>query len=134
MYVQKPLMRYSIRSAVSPRAASMVVVGNPLSVLMITKYGATRVFTPLMPISLGTWPEMMLMAEPVMNEQMDGRGMNSTSQPRRARPMKQMMAPAITAKAEAITWPGTSGSLVAALRTTSPVTWDMTATGCEVGG
>jgi hypothetical protein len=122
MCVQTPLTRYRSSSDVRPKAASIDVVGRPLSVLMMTLYGASRVLTPLMPISLGTWPAAMLTAEPVMKAQMDGSGMNSTTQPRRARPRKQMMAPAMMARAEAMTWPGTSGRRSAALNTTSPVT------------
>lgn len=66
-----------------------------------------------------------------MKAQMAGSGMNSTIQPRRARPRKRMMAPVMMARAEAMTWPGTPGSVSWALSTTLPVTWDMTATGCR---
>ncbi len=57
--------------------------------------------------------------------------MNSTIQPQRMSPMKQMMAPQITASAEATTLPGISGLVLAILATTVPVTVDMTATGYQ---
>ena len=71
----------------------------------------------------------MLRAEPVIKAEMAVRGMKSTIQPQRTRPMKQMMAPAITAGADATTCPGISGCSAATLLTTLPVIVDMTATG-----
>ena len=45
--------------------------------------------------------------------------------------MKQMMAPQIIASAEATTWPGIAGWVLATPATTVPVTVDMTATGYQ---
>ena len=56
-----------------------------------------------MPISAGTCPTAMLIADPVINAEMAARGIKSTIRPPRMRPMKEMMAPATTANAEATT-------------------------------
>ncbi len=59
------------------------------------------------------------------------REMTSTIQPQRMRPMKRTMEPASIARAEAMTWPGTSGRATARSATMPPVSCDMTATGCD---
>jgi len=51
--------------------------------------------------------------------------------PRRVRPIAIMMHPEITARHEAMTCPGISGSDLAAFATICPVRVDMTATGYE---
>lgn len=65
---------------------------------------------PLIPIKLGTWPAAMLIAEPVIKADIATSGMRSTIQPTRINPMKMIIQPAITAKAEAMTCDGISGS------------------------
>lgn len=70
---------------------------------MTTLYVDSRLEKPVMPISAGTCPTEILMADPVMNADMAANEMKSTIRPRRTNPMKQMMAPATIASAEAIT-------------------------------
>lgn len=96
-------------------------------------YGASRVENPVMPIIAGIWPTAILMADPVMKALIAARVMNSTIQPRRARPRKSTMAPEMMAKADAMISAGTSGSFSVADNTTFPVTTDNTATGCKQG-
>ena len=84
---------------------------------------------PVIPIRFGTCPTAMLMAEPVMKAEIAVKEMKSTIQPQRARPMKEMMAPATIARAEATTWPGISGLVSWTLSTIFPTKVDMTATG-----
>lgn len=103
--------------------------GRFFKVLMMTLYVASRVLTPVMPIKAGTWPAAMLIAEPVMKALIAARVMNSTIQPRRARPRKRTMEPPMIARADAVTSGATSGSLSCTLSTTFPVTVDKTATG-----
>lgn len=74
----------------------------------------------------------MFKADPVMKAEIDVKDMRSTIQPQRRSPIAQMMPPATTARAEAITCPGISGFEMAALSTILPTIWDMTATGCFV--
>ena len=64
-----------------------------------------------------------------MNAAMAGRGMKSTINPRRRIPMPNTIAPTMTARAEATTWPGMPGAAVRASLTMSPTRSDMTATG-----
>src|SRR5271155_112281 len=71
----------------------------------------------------------MLIADPVIKAEMAGNEMKSTIQPHLITPMKQMIAPAMIASADAMTWPGTCGCSFATLRTIFPVMVDMTATG-----
>lgn len=70
---------------------------------MTTRYVESRVEKPVIPIKVGTWPTQILMADPVMNAEIEVREMKSTSQPRRARPKKQTMAPTMIESADAIT-------------------------------
>jgi hypothetical protein len=71
----------------------------------------------------------MLRADPVIKAAMAVKEMNSTIHPNRVRPRKVTMDPAMTAKADAMTCPGTFGSVFADFATTFPVTVDNTATG-----
>src|SRR6266498_5494783 len=66
-----------------------------------------------------------------MKAEMALRGIKSTIHPQRTKPIKQMIAPAMIATAEATTCPGMSGWLSATLLTMFPVRVDMTATGCR---
>lgn len=122
-------MMYSMVSADNPIAALRFVRGRFLRVLMNTKYGASRVLTPVIPIRAGIWPTAMLIALPVMKALIAAKVMNSTIQPSRARPRNRTMAPLTIAKDDAVMSAGTSGSLSCTLRTTFPVTVDRTATG-----
>ncbi|KAG9912405.1 hypothetical protein KCU94_g137, partial [Aureobasidium melanogenum] len=67
------------------------------------QYVESRVEKPVIPIKVGTWPTQILMADPVMNAEIEVREMKSTSQPRRTRPKKQTMAPTMIESADAIT-------------------------------
>jgi hypothetical protein len=71
----------------------------------------------------------MLRADPVMNAEIETRGMRSTIQPHRMRPMNTIMHPAMTARHEAMTCPGTSGLVLAAFTRIFPTRVDITATG-----
>jgi len=93
---------------------------------MMTRYGASRVEKPVMPIMVGTCPTAILMADPVMKADRAVRGIRLTIQPQRARPMPVMMAPERMANAEAMVGPSATPLRSA---TTPPVTVDMTATG-----
>ncbi len=83
--------------------ASSFVCPRFFRVLITTKYVESRVEKPVMPIIVGTWPTAMLRAEPVINADMAVNEMKSTIHPQRTSPMKQMMLPAITARADATT-------------------------------
>jgi hypothetical protein len=80
---------------------------------------------------VGTWPTAMFSAEPVMKAEMETSGIRSTIQPHRMRPMKIMMQPAMTARAQAISDDGTVGWLTLAFTRIWPTSVDITATGCE---
>ena len=101
--LQAERMRYNMANAVNPIAASSCVRPKCLRMWTKTKYVASRVEKPVMPIMVGTCPTAMLMADPVMKAATDAKEMKSTIQPQRMRPMKHMMAPQMMAKAEAIT-------------------------------
>jgi len=77
-----------------PMAASSLVLGNPFSVLTYTLYGASRVFTPVMPKTVGSCVEMMVILAEVTKAEMGTYGMNSISQPRRRIPKTKSTAPA----------------------------------------
>ena len=97
---------------------------------MMTRYVASRVLrSPLIPIIVGTCPAAMLIADPVMKALIAVSEIISTIQPMRIRPMKTMIHPQMTARAEAITCPSISGLVSWALNTTLPTIVDMTATG-----
>lgn len=64
-----------------------------------------------------------------MNAEMETSGIRSTIHPQRTSPMKKIIQPAMTDKAEAISWPGMSGWVSFALVRTSPTRVDITATG-----
>ena len=66
------------------------------------KYGHLK---PVMPMRPGTWPTAMLRAEPVMKPLTAGKGMNSTSQPRRRSPSPRTIEPVKKAKTVAIWGP-----------------------------
>ena len=111
-------------------AASMVELGRYFKVLIMTKYVEARVLKEAVsPNNVGTWPAAMLIADPVIKAEIAVRGMKSTIHPHRINPMKQTIEPAIIAKAEAMTGPGTSGWVACTWRMTFPVRVDMTATG-----
>lgn len=122
-------MRYNKNNAVNPMAASSFVPPRCLRILMNTLYEDSRVSNPVMPIKFGTCPTAILMADPVMKAEMAGKEMNSTMKPNRARPRKEMMTPQMIASAEATTWAGYSGFVLATSVTTSPTRSDITATG-----
>lgn len=113
-------------------AASIFESSKCFKVFMMTLYGDSLLDTVLMPMRAGSWVTAMLMADPVMKAEMDVSETKSTSHPNRANPMKQTMAPVIIDKAEAMMWPGTSGSSSSAFSTTLPTTVDRTATGCNL--
>ena len=72
----------------------------------------------------------MLMAEPVMKAEIAISGMKSTIQPQRIKPMNRMIAPQITAKAEAISGGGIGVVwLWLTLVIIFPTSVDITATG-----
>jgi hypothetical protein len=124
-------MAYSKKSAERPIAASSFVLGRPLRVLMTTRYVDARESNPVIPMRVGTWPTAMFKAEPVIKAEMETRGIKSTIHPHLASPIAMIMQPEITAKADAITWPGMVGWVLAALVTILPTRVDITATGCE---
>ena len=96
-------MAYSRKSAVSPIAASNLLLPKCFSMLITTLYVEARVSNPVIPIKVGTWPTAILIADPVMNAEIETNGMRSTIQPALIRPMNIIMQPAITAKHDAIT-------------------------------
>ena len=57
---------------------------------------------PLSPRRPGTWPDTMLSADPVMKPLTAGAGMNSTSHPKRNRPMARTINPQMNATVVAI--------------------------------
>jgi hypothetical protein len=95
---------------------------------MNTRYAGSRVLTPLMPMRVGTWPTAMLIAEPVIKAVIAVRGIHSTIQPTRARPIKRTMLPEIRAKVLTISSAGISGYSSWTLMTIFPTIVDMTAT------
>ena len=124
-------MAYRRNKQVRPKDAFRLVRSRCLSELMTTLYVGSLVEKPVIPIIVGNWPTAMLRAEPVMNAEMAGSEMRSTTQPMRMRPRKRTMLPAMTAKEDAImsleiSWPLSFSS---AASTTLPVTVDRTATG-----
>jgi hypothetical protein len=122
-------MRYSKKRAVRPNEAFKSVRPRCFKMLMMTLYGDSRVENPVIPISAGTCPTAILIAEPVMKAEMAGREIKSTIQPRRANPRKRTMAPEMMAREDATMSRGTPGSLSSAFKITEPVTVDRTATG-----
>ena len=64
-----------------------------------------------------------------MKAEMAAKGMKSTIHPQRMSPIKQIIAPAMTASADATTCPGIEGSFFAALDTILPTIVEATATG-----
>jgi hypothetical protein len=79
---------------VIPIAASSCVRGRPFSVLTYTMYGDVRVLIPVIPSTVGSWVEMIVIAADVTNAEMGMYGMNSMSHPRRRIPKMKIKAPA----------------------------------------
>lgn len=69
---------------------------------MTGDWGEKTDLKPEMPINPGTWPETMLMAEPVMKPLTAGAGMNSTSQPILKSPIARTMKPQMKASVVAM--------------------------------
>ena len=61
------------------------------------------------PKSLGHWPMLIVIAEPVMNPEMAGAGIKSTRIPSRTKPINMAIAPVIIENATAICSAVTSG-------------------------
>jgi len=114
-------MKYSVVRAVRPMAASSVVRDRPCRERMKMRYGGSRVGKPVMPSIAGICPAMMVRADPAMKADSAVSGMRSTIHPHRIRPTNNTMLPARMAKAEAMTWAGTSGNAVLMSATTPPV-------------
>lgn len=81
-----------------------------------------------MPSRVGTWPQAMLSAAPVMKAAMATSGISSTMKPARIRPMKSKIAPAMTARPRAICSASNCGYSAWTRMTTLPTMVDMTAT------
>lgn len=99
--------------------------------MITTRYVASRLLTTVLeiPRSDGTWPTAIFKADPVMNAEIAANEMTSTIQPKRIKPIKQTIAPATMARAEAMALGATPGRAAADVATTLPVTVDRTATG-----
>lgn len=119
------LNRYNKNSADSPIAASSLVFGRCLKLLMITKYVGPRVLNPVIPIKFATCPAAMLMAEPVMNAAIAVSGIYSTTNPSRNRPSAVTIEPAMSARPDAMACAGRCGDSAIMF----PTSVDMTATG-----
>lgn len=111
-----------------PMAASSLALGRALRVLMMTRYVASRVLTPVIPNRPATWPDAMLMAEPVMKAPIATSGINSTIQPNLMSPKKRRTTPEIRARLRAIASPSSSGCTFCTERMMFPTMVDMTAT------
>lgn len=122
-------MKYKRKSEVRPKDAFRSVLPRCLSVLMMTLYVASRVENPVIPIMVGTCPAAILMAEPVIKAEIAGSEMTSTIHPKRARPRKSTIEPAIIASEDPITSREALTPVASAFRITLPVTVDNTATG-----
>jgi hypothetical protein len=90
----------------------------------------TTYSNPVIPIRPGTWPATIFIADPVINPLTAGVGMNSTSQPRRKRPIPSTINPQTKASVVAISGPD---HLPGCAASTARITWatvsDITATG-----
>lgn len=128
-YLSADRMAYRRNRDVRPIAASSFVRGSPCSQWMKTKYVEARVSNPEIPIRAGNCPTAILSAEPVMNAEIDTRGIRSTIQPIRIRPMKKMTHPEMTANAVAISALSTLGWLFDAATRILPTRVEATATG-----
>lgn len=84
-------------------AASRFDLSRCLRILITTLYVASRLEKPVIPISAGTCPTAMLMADPVMNAEIAASEMKSTIHPARTRPMATITTPQMTPKDEATT-------------------------------
>lgn len=95
----------------------------------MTLYVASRVEKPVIPIMVGTCPAAMLIAEPVMKAEIAGSEITSTIQPKRARPRKSTIEPAMMANEDPMTSREALTPVASAFKITLPVTVDSTATG-----
>lgn len=109
--LQVARIAYSIARAEIPMTASYLFEdGMYFRVSMIIWYAGLEVLkSAVSPRSVFTWPEQIMMADPVMKDVIDGRGMKSMMNPSLARPMNAMMLPQIIVTARAICGPGISG-------------------------
>lgn len=122
---------YNVTRAMIPIVASYAFEDDIFfKVLIIIWYAGSRVLnSAVWPSNVLTWPEQIVMADPVTNEAIDGRGMNSMMNPNRANPMNVMRLPHDTVIARAICGPGILGCMLCTSVMTVPITVETTATG-----
>jgi hypothetical protein len=127
-YAKRYFMKNSSAMEVNPIAASTFIRGSPLSVLMMTLYGASRVLMPVIPSATGNCVDMMVILAAVTKAEMGTYGMNSMTQPSRSRPQTKRIVPAMSESAFAVSsLVKAPGRFSLTLDTTSPTSSDPTA-------
>lgn len=96
---QKPRILKSRMMDEMPMAASMCILGSPLTVFSKTRYGASLVFIPLMPNAVGICVDKIVMPAEVTNADIGIYGMNSMIQPNLQSPKNSKTAPVMKLRA-----------------------------------